>query len=58
MKVFRNGIEIKGAKVIYGDDNLPKFVVANGLRQLASAFTFEDKRPTVKTKAVPESKKK
>lgn len=61
MKVLRNGIEVTDAKVEYGADNQPAYVTANGVRQLASAFTFEDDEPKTKkktTRKAPAAKKK
>lgn len=61
MKLFRNGVEVKDAVVEYGADNQPEFVTANGLRQLASAFDFEDDAPKTKkkvTRKAPAPKKK
>lgn len=61
MKVFRDGIEAKDAVVEYGDDKKPAYVTASGLRQNASAFTFEDDEAKAKkkvTRKAPASKKK
>ncbi len=58
MKVFRNGTEVKNAKVEYGPNGQPQYVTANGLRQRASAFTIEDEKPVKKTRKAPASRKK
>jgi hypothetical protein len=56
MKVLRNGVEVKDAVIEYGDDKQPAFVTANGVRQLARAFEFEDEKPKKRTKSQKRTK--
>lgn len=58
MKVLHNGKEVADAKVEFGKNGQPAFVTTKGLRQLASAFTFEDDKPVKKTRKLKSFRKK